>query len=69
MIIILSGLPGVGKTAIARELASQIGAVHLRIDSIEQAMWRSQAVSRGDAYKFLGVGKRQSDTYGTSNRT
>jgi hypothetical protein len=24
---------------------------------------------RGDAYKFLGVGKRQSDTYGTSNRT
>ena len=25
--------------------------------------------SRGDAYKFLGVGKRQSDTYGTSNRT
>ena len=45
MIIILSGLPGVGKTAIARDLASQIGAVHLRIDSIEQAMWRSQAVS------------------------
>jgi predicted kinase len=38
MLVILSGLPGVGKTAIARELALQTGAVHLRIDSIEQAI-------------------------------
>jgi predicted kinase len=38
VLIIFSGLPGVGKTTIARELADQIGAVHLRIDSIEQAI-------------------------------
>ena len=38
MLVIFAGLPGVGKTAIARELARQIGAVHLRIDSIEQAI-------------------------------
>jgi predicted kinase len=38
VLIILSGLSGVGKTTIARELARQLGAVHVRIDSIEQAI-------------------------------
>jgi predicted kinase len=38
MLIIFGGLPGTGKTTIARELASQLGAVYLRIDSIEQAI-------------------------------
>ena len=38
MLIIFAGLPGVGKTSIARELARQIGAIHLGIDSIEQAL-------------------------------
>ena len=38
MLIVFGGLPGAGKTAIATELARGIGAVHLRIDSIEQAL-------------------------------
>lgn len=38
MLIILGGLPGTGKTTIARELARQIGAVYVRIDSIEEAI-------------------------------
>lgn len=41
MLIILAGLPGTGKTTIARELARQLGAVHVRIDSIEQAIRES----------------------------
>jgi predicted kinase len=46
MLIIFSGLSGTGKTTIAKELAFQIGAVYLRIDSIEQAMRESGAVSQ-----------------------
>lgn len=38
MLIVLGGLPATGKTTIARELARQLGALHVRIDSIEQAL-------------------------------
>jgi predicted kinase len=44
MLIIFAGLPGVGKTAIAQELAHKLRAVYLRIDSIEQAVRESGAV-------------------------
>lgn len=46
MLIIFGGLPGTGKTTIARELARQIGAMHLRIDSIEQAILDSGLTSK-----------------------
>lgn len=45
MLIIFGGLPATGKTAIAQELARQIGAVYLRIDSIEQGIRDSGVVS------------------------
>ena len=44
MLLILSGLPATGKTTIARELARRLRAVHVRIDSIEQALRNSGLV-------------------------
>jgi predicted kinase len=41
MLIILGGLPATGKTTLARLLAGRTGAVHLRVDTIEQALVRS----------------------------
>jgi predicted kinase len=38
VLIILSGLPGVGKTSIARAVALELGGVHIRIDALEQAI-------------------------------
>lgn len=44
MLIVLGGLPGTGKTSIAREMARRLSAVHLRIDTIEQALRSTGAV-------------------------
>ncbi|MET7686727.1 AAA family ATPase [Streptomyces sp. NPDC005483] len=41
MLIVIGGLPATGKTTLARLLASRTGAVHLRVDTIEQAIVRS----------------------------
>jgi predicted kinase len=41
VLIVMGGLPGAGKTTLARLLAARIGAVHLRVDTIEQAIVRS----------------------------
>jgi predicted kinase len=37
-IYIFAGLPGSGKTTLAAMLASAVGAAHIRIDTIEQAL-------------------------------
>ena len=58
MLIVFGGLPGTGKTTIARELARELGAVYLRIDSIEQAIRDSVTVNRSldDAGYRVGYG-------------
>lgn len=46
MLIVFSGLPGTGKTTIAKDLAAKTGAVYLRIDTIEQAIRNSGALAQ-----------------------
>lgn len=41
MLIIFSGLPGSGKTTLAKKLAQKINGIYLRIDTIEQALRNS----------------------------
>ncbi|WP_225152486.1 AAA family ATPase [Bradyrhizobium sp. NBAIM08] len=37
-LIVFGGLPGTGKTTIARELTARLAATYLRIDAIEQPL-------------------------------
>jgi predicted kinase len=55
VLVVLSGLPGVGKTTIARELASATGAMHLRIDSIEQALRNAGWKVWGEGYSVANA--------------
>jgi predicted kinase len=47
MLIVFGGLPGTGKTTVARALARHLQAVHVRVDTIEQAI-RSCDVLKAD---------------------
>ena len=50
MLVVLSGLPGVGKTTIAHGVCVAMGALHLRIDSIEQALRAAGVTVEGEGY-------------------
>ena len=44
MLVAFGGLPGSGKTTLAKRLAQQLSAVYLRIDTIEQALVHSDVL-------------------------
>ncbi|MCV2395329.1 AAA family ATPase [Actinotalea sp. M2MS4P-6] len=54
ILISLGGLPGVGKTTLAREISRSLGATHLRVDSVEQALLSSGRWDRLDDLADLG---------------
>lgn len=50
---IFSGLPGSGKTTLAQLLARRVGAAHLRIDTIEQALRDLCSIEvQGEGYRL-----------------
>jgi predicted kinase len=51
MLISLSGLPGTGKSTVASLAARELGALYLRIDSIEQPMLRAGFPVEGVGYE------------------
>jgi 2-C-methyl-D-erythritol 4-phosphate cytidylyltransferase len=66
VLLVLGGPPGVGKTHVARAWARRRGAVHLRVDTVEQALLRAgttrevgvegYAVARAQAADHLDLG-------------
>ena len=50
-LVLIDGLPGVGKTTIARALSRATGGLHLRIDSIEQALRNCGVQVQGEGYE------------------
>ncbi|MEM9140730.1 MAG: AAA family ATPase [Pseudomonadota bacterium] len=55
-LIVVCGLPGVGKTTLARLVAARTGAAYLRIDSIEAALRADRHTDLAGPEGYLAAG-------------
>lgn len=70
MLIVISGLPGTGKTTLAAALARHLMAVHLSVDTVEDALLRC-GLERGwttgvAAYEAAGAAAQQNLVLGST---
>ncbi len=56
VLVLIGGLPGVGKTTVARAVAAALPAAHLRIDAFEMALVRQRLVVDQDSVGGHGYG-------------
>ncbi|MGZ5094359.1 MAG: AAA family ATPase [Burkholderiales bacterium] len=54
MLYIFGGLPGTGKTTLSLQLAQEVNAIHVRIDTIEQALRECGTVLSGPEGYVVG---------------
>jgi predicted kinase len=53
LLIVFSGLPGVGKTTLAQQLSKKIRATYIRIDTIEQTLLDEGSLLSGKEGYFV----------------
>lgn len=52
-VIVFAGLPGLGKSSIARELARRTGLFHLRVDAIEGPFLEKEMPVTSESYEAM----------------
>ena len=55
MLVVISGLPGTGKTTLSREVARAVGGEHVRVDALEAGLVETGVVGAGPAAAPVGT--------------